>query len=61
MEPPTHLKIVNPEMFLSKGKTEREKGTETEGKVIQRPPYLGIHPIYRHQTQTPLLMPRSAC
>jgi hypothetical protein len=24
-------------------------------------PHVGIHPIYRQQTQTLLLMPRSAC
>ena len=36
-------------------------GAETEGKAIQRLPHLGIHPIYSHQTQTILLMPRSAC
>jgi hypothetical protein len=27
-------------------------GAETKGKAIQRVPYLGIHPIYNHQTQT---------
>jgi hypothetical protein len=34
---------------------------ETEGKATQRLPHLGIHPIYNHQTQTLLWMPRSAC
>ena len=34
---------------------------ETEGKAIQRLPHLGIHPIYSHQTQTLLWMPRSTC
>ena len=34
---------------------------ETEGKVIQRLHYLGIHPIYSNQTQTLLWMPTSAC
>ena len=34
---------------------------ETEEKAIQRLPNLGIHPIYRQQTQTLLWMPRSAC
>jgi hypothetical protein len=29
-------------------------------KIIQRLPHLGIHPIYTHQTQTLLWMPRSA-
>jgi hypothetical protein len=36
-------------------------GAETEGKVIQKLPHLGIHPIYSHQTQTLLQMPRSVC
>jgi hypothetical protein len=34
-------------------------GAETEGMTIQRLPHLGIHPIYSHQTQTLLWMPRS--
>jgi hypothetical protein len=37
----THLKIVNPEMFLSKGKTGTKKGTETEGRDIQSLSHLG--------------------
>jgi hypothetical protein len=41
--------------------TETKCGIETERKVVQRLPHLGIHPIYRHQTQTLLLMSRSAC
>jgi hypothetical protein len=49
----THLKSINPEMFLSKENTGTKKnGTVTEGKAIQRLPHLGIHPIYRYQTQT---------
>ena len=36
-------------------------GAETEGKAIQRLPYLEIHPMYSHQTQTLLQMPRRAC
>ena len=43
------------------GNMETKCGAETEGKAIQRLPHLGIHPIYSHQTQTLLLMPRSAC
>ena len=43
------------------GVTETKYGAETEDMTIQRLPYLGIHPICRHQTQTVLLMPRSAC
>jgi hypothetical protein len=34
-------------------------GTETEGKVIQRLPFLGIHSINRHQIQMLLQLPRS--
>jgi hypothetical protein len=40
---------------------ETKCGTETEGKAIQRLSHLGIHPIYSHQTQRLLWMPRSAC
>jgi hypothetical protein len=36
-------------------------GAETEEKAIQRLSYLGIHPIYSHQTQILLWMRRSAC
>ena len=38
---------------------ETECGAETERKAIQRLPHLGIHPIYNHQTQTLLWMPKS--
>ena len=31
---------------------EAKCGAETEGKATQRLPYLGIHPINSHQTQT---------
>jgi hypothetical protein len=44
-QPSTHLKIFNQELFLSKGNV----GKKTERKAIQRPTYLGIHPIQRHQ------------
>ena len=47
--------------ILTGGNTETKCGAETEGKAIQRLPHLGIHPIYNHQTQTLLWMPRSAC
>jgi hypothetical protein len=40
---------------------ETKYGAETEGKTIQRLPYLGIHPIYSHQKQTLLWMQASAC
>jgi hypothetical protein len=32
--------------------TEAKCGTEAERKAFQRLPYLGIHSIYSHQTQT---------
>jgi hypothetical protein len=35
-----------------KGVTETKCGAETAGMTIQRMPYLGIYPIYNHQTQT---------
>jgi hypothetical protein len=41
--------------------TKTTCGTETEGKAIQTLPHMGIHPIYSHQTQILLWMPRSAC
>jgi hypothetical protein len=40
---------------------ETKYGAETEGKAIHRLPHLESHPIYSHQTQTLLWMPRSAC
>ena len=61
MGQPTHLKNINPELLLSKGNTETKRGADTEGKIFQRLHHLAIHPINRHQTQTLLLMPRSAC
>jgi hypothetical protein len=56
----THTPIYEKKL-LSKGNMETNSGMETEGKTIQRLPHLGIHPIYRHQTQTLLLKPRIAC
>jgi hypothetical protein len=38
--------------ILTGGNKEIKCGAETEGKSIQRQPYLGIHPIYSHQTRT---------
>jgi hypothetical protein len=45
--------------ILMGGNKETKCGAETERKAIQRLPYLEIHPIYKHQTQTLLQMPRS--
>jgi hypothetical protein len=47
--------------ILMGANTETKCGAETEGKAIQRLPHLDIHPIYSHQTQTLLWIPRSAC
>jgi hypothetical protein len=47
--------------ILKGGNTETKCGVETEGKAIQSLPHLGIHSIYRHQTQALLWMPRIAC
>jgi hypothetical protein len=47
--------------ILMGGNMETKCGTETEVKAIQRLPHLGIHPIYNHQTQTLLWMPRRVC
>jgi hypothetical protein len=47
--------------ILMGGNKETKCGADTEGKVIQRLPHLGIHPVNRHKTQTLLWMPRSAC
>ena len=55
------LQNFNPECLLSKGNVGTKNGTETKGKAIQRLSHLGIHTIYRHQTQTLLLMPRNTC
>jgi hypothetical protein len=61
MGPPTHLQNSSPQLFLSNGNTETKSGTKTEGKAIQRLPYLESHLTSRHQTQTLLRMPRTAC
>jgi hypothetical protein len=47
--------------ILTGGNMETKYGAETEGNAIQRLFHLGIHPIYSHQMQTLLWMPRSAC
>jgi hypothetical protein len=43
------------------GDTETKCGAVTKGKAIQKLPFLGIHPLYSHPTQTVLWMPTSAC
>jgi hypothetical protein len=43
------------------GDTETMCGAETEGKTIQRLPHLGIHPLYKHLTQTLLWIPTTTC
>jgi hypothetical protein len=45
--------------ILTGGNTETKSGAEAEGEAIQRLPHLGIYPIYSHQIQTLLWMPRS--
>jgi hypothetical protein len=46
---------------LMEANMETKCGAETEGKAIQRLPHLGIHPMYSHQMQTLLWIPRSVC
>ena len=46
--------------ILTRANMETKFGAETEGKAMQRLPYLGIHPIYSYQMQTLVWMPRSA-
>jgi hypothetical protein len=60
MGPDMHLKNINSELFLSKGNAGTKNGGETEGKTIRRLLHLGIHHICRHQTQTVLMIPRTA-
>jgi hypothetical protein len=43
------------------GVTETKCEAETKRMTIQRLPYLGIHSINNHQTQTLLWMPTRAC
>jgi hypothetical protein len=38
--------------MLTERVTETKCGAEPEGKTIPRLPYLGIHPIKNHQTQS---------
>ena len=43
----------------TRGDTETNHGSETEGKTMQRLLYLWVHPTYSYQTQTLLWMPAS--
>jgi hypothetical protein len=43
------------------GVPETKFRAETEGKIIQRLPHLGIHPINNQKTQTVWKMPRRTC
>jgi hypothetical protein len=43
------------------GVTETKFRADTEERTIQRLSHPGIHPIYDHQTQTPLYMPARFC
>jgi hypothetical protein len=43
------------------GVTTTKFGAEMEERTIQRLPHPGIHPIYNHQTQTPLHTPARFC
>ena len=47
--------------ILMEGVIETKFRAETEGMTVQRLPYLGIHPIYNHQTQTLLHIPERFC
>ena len=51
----------SPEFLLSKGNAGKKSRAETEGKAIQRLSDLGIHSICSQQSQSLLLMSRSAC
>ena len=51
--------LIRDNKILRGGNMETKCGAKTEGKAIQRLPHLGTHPIYRHQTQTPLQLPRN--
>ena len=43
------------------GVTETKFGTETDGRTIQRLPYLGVHSVNNHQTQALLHIPARFC
>jgi hypothetical protein len=47
--------------LLKGGYTETNCEAETKGMAIHRLLHLGIHSIYKHQTQTLFQMPKSVC
>jgi hypothetical protein len=49
MGPHTYLKVFNQEMFLSKGRSDKN-GAEIERRAIWGLPHLGIYLFCRHQT-----------
>ena len=53
------LRRVN--KILTGGIMEKKCGKETEEMAIKRLFYLGIHPIYIHQTWRLLWIPGNAC
>ena len=60
MEPPKHLKFLNPEVFVSKGKTETNKmGERLKEGPTEEQPHLGINRACRHQTQTVAVVKRN--
>ena len=56
----TSVLLRNGNKILMESNMEKMYRAETEEKAIQRLPYLGIHLIYSHQTQTLLWIPTSA-
>jgi hypothetical protein len=43
------------------GVIQTKFGAKTEGMITQRLPFLGLHPINNHQTQTLGKMPTRVC
>jgi hypothetical protein len=54
------LVLLKREKIPMEAVTETKWGAETGGMTTQRLPHMGIHPIYNHQTQPLLWMPKSA-
>jgi hypothetical protein len=54
----TSILLIRGNKIPMEGVIETKFGAETEGVAIQRLPYLGIHPINYHQTQTLLQIPK---